>query len=91
MPKRIVTRGLAIALALAVYVLSTQAVSHCHDNALDDQHCQVCQIGHVAIPQPAAPAEFQAPTRIERFAPAEEWTHSLKQVPSISAPRAPPA
>ena len=91
MPKRIVIRLLAVALVLAVGILGAQAIGHWHDNPFDEQHCQVCHIGHVAIPQPAVQAEVQTPAPVTRFAPTEESSRGLEPVRTLSIPRAPPA
>jgi hypothetical protein len=59
--------------------------------AFDEQHCQVCHIGHVAIPQPTLQAEVQTPAPVARFLPAEESSRGLEPARTLSIPRAPPA
>jgi hypothetical protein len=91
--KPIAIRLLALPLILAVFVLGTQAVSHSHDISHDEDHCtcQVCHVGHAAIPQPTAQAQITAPLLIARFTPAEA-SSLLPQPADISCiPRAPPA
>jgi hypothetical protein len=91
--KPIAIRLLALPLILAVFVLGAQAVSHSHGLSHDEDHCtcQVCHVGHVAIPQPTAQTHITAPLLIARFAPAEK--SSLLPAPTDikSIPRAPPA
>ena len=48
-----------------------QAAGHWHGHASDEQHCQVCHVGHVAVPQPAAQMEMRRPSPVARFAAAE--------------------
>ncbi|MGD1210564.1 MAG: hypothetical protein ABR973_04300 [Candidatus Acidiferrales bacterium] len=91
MRKRIALRLLAVALILTVSALGTHAVAHAHADAYDEQHCQVCHVGHAAIPQPAVQATVQAPAPIARFALAEQSTPDLEPVRTLSIPRAPPA
>jgi hypothetical protein len=90
MSRRLSKQLLAIGLALFVSVLATQAVGHWHYNPIDEAHCQVCHIGHSAIPQPAAVADTQAPVPVARFTPSEQAGHSLGVVRTLSSPRAPP-
>jgi hypothetical protein len=91
MAKRITLRLLAIALILTVCALGTHAVAHAHANAYDEQHCQVCHIGHAAVPQPAVQSAVQAPVLVARFALVEQSTPDLEPVRTLSIPRAPPA
>jgi hypothetical protein len=91
MPKRIALRLLAVALILTVSALSTHAVAHWHSQTYDEQHCQVCHVGHAAIPQPAAQSAVQAPVLVARFALAEQSTPDLGPARTLSIPRAPPA
>jgi hypothetical protein len=91
MPKNIAIRLLAVVLMVAVCVLGAQAVGHSHEKAFDEQHCQVCHIGHVAIPQPTVQAEVQTPAPVARFSPAEESSRGLEPARTLSIPRAPPA
>jgi hypothetical protein len=90
MTKRSILRLLAVALIAAVCILGVQAVGHWHDNPLDEAHCQVCHIGHSAIPQPAVQADLQMPVAVARFAPSEHLGDDLESVRSPSIPRAPP-
>ena len=91
MTKRIAKRLLAVAAILALAALSTHAVSHWHDHAYDEDHCQVCHVGHAAIPQAAAQVAVQAAAPIARLAFAEEIAPNLEFVYTLSIPRAPPA
>jgi hypothetical protein len=91
MLRRIATHLLVAVLILSVCVLAAQAVGHRHDNPLDEQHCQVCHIGHAAIPQPAVQPATQTPVPVSRLASTEESSHDLKAVRTPSVPRAPPA
>ena len=80
----------AIALILCVCVMGAQAVGHWHDNPLDEQHCQICHIGHVVIPQSAIQGAVQSPLPVTRFLPADEAGDNLDPVRTLSIPRAPP-
>jgi hypothetical protein len=91
MRKRTTIRLLAIALALAVVGLSTDAACHWHAQAYGEQHCQVCHIGHAAVPQSASQASVQALVPISRFAHSEVLAPYLVSVSTPSIPRAPPA
>ena len=90
MAKRITLRLLAVALILTVCALGTHAVVHWDGHAYDEQHCQVCHIGHAAVPQTAAQVSLQAPVPIARFAHVEELAPYLVPVRTLSIPRAPP-
>jgi hypothetical protein len=91
MAKRTTLRLLAIALILTVCALGTHAVAHWHGQAYDEEHCQVCHIGHAAVPQPAVQSAVQAPVLVARFALVEQSTPDLEPVRTLSVPRAPPA
>jgi hypothetical protein len=91
MTKRIAKRLLTVAAILALAALSTHAVSHWHSHAYDEDNCQVCHVGHAAIPQAAAQVAVQAATPIARVALAEEFAPNLEFVYTLSIPRAPPA
>ena len=91
MAKRIARRLLAVAVVLAVLALGTHAVAFAHAHAYDEDHCQVCHVGHAAIPQPAVHVAMQAPAPIARFVTAEGSAPDLEPVPTLSSPRAPPA
>jgi hypothetical protein len=83
-------RFLAVALVLSVAILGAQALGHWHDNPLDEQHCQVCHLGHVAVPQLAVAARLHSPAPVARFAPAEIPALAFEPVLTPSIPRAPP-
>jgi hypothetical protein len=91
--QRIAKRLLVLPLILAVFSLGSEAVSHSHGISHDEDHCtcQVCHVGHAAVPQPTPQAQIVAPLLTERFAPAEAafLVHESTDVASI--PRAPPA
>lgn len=91
MVKRTTKRLLAVAVVIALALLSTHAVSHWHSHAYDEDHCQVCHVGHAAIPQPAAQVAVQAAAPIARLALAEEFAPQLDFAGTLSIPRAPPA
>ncbi len=91
MAKRITRRLLGVALILTLSALSTHALAHWHAQAADEQHCQICQVGHVATPQAAAPAAIQVPVPVARFVVAEHFVLSLDPVDAPSNPRGPPA
>ena len=91
MVKRTTNRLLAVAVIIALVLLITHAVSHWHSHAYDEDHCQVCHVGHAAIPQAAAQVAVQAATPIARVALAEKVAPQLDFVGTLSIPRAPPA
>ena len=84
-------RLLAVALMLALAVLAAHAVSHAHANSYDEDHCQICHIGHAAIPQPGPQVALQAPALVARFTMGDAAALHLDFVGSSSIPRAPPA
>jgi hypothetical protein len=90
--KPIAIRLLALPLILAVFVLGTQAVTHSHGLSHDEDHCtcQVCHVGHAAIPQPEAQTQITAPLLMARFAPAEALSLLPEPTDIESIPRAPP-
>jgi len=90
--KPIAIRLLALPLILTVFALGAQAVSHSHGFSHDEDHCtcQVCHVGHAAIPQPTAQAQITAPLLIARFAPAEASSLLSEPTDIQSSPRAPP-
>ena len=92
MRSRIAIRLLVLPLILAVFALSAEALGHSHGISHDEDHCtcQVCHVGHAAIPQPATQAEIKAPLLIARFAPAEASSVLPESTAVISVPRAPP-
>jgi hypothetical protein len=91
MAKRITRIFLATALVLAVGALGIHAAAHFHGNASDEQHCQICHVGHSAIPQPAIPVTGQVPLSFARLTIAEDFTPYLEAGRTLSIPRAPPA
>ena len=91
MTKRVTKGLLGVVLMLAVALLATHAVSHWHTEAGNEQNCQVCHVGHAAIPQPAVQVATQAPAPVARFAPTEDFHLDLEESRSLSIPRAPPA
>jgi hypothetical protein len=91
MTKRLTRYLLAVALILSVGALGTHAVAHWHAHPYDEDHCQICHIGHAAIPRPAIQMAAQSPSPISRFALAEDFTPDLEAVRTLSIPRAPPA
>jgi hypothetical protein len=91
MAKHSVKRILAVVVVLALAALATHAVSHWHGHAYDEDHCQVCHVGHAAIPQAAAQVAEQTAAPIARLALAEELARRLDFAGTPSIPRAPPA
>jgi hypothetical protein len=91
MSKRTTNRLLAVVAILAVALLATHAVSHWHTQAYDEDHCQICHVGHAAIPQPAVQVAAQAPAPIARVTLAGELAPRPDFVYTVSIPRAPPA
>jgi len=90
MAKRITRIFLAMALVLAVGALGVHAAVHFHGNPSDEQHCQICHVGHSAIPQPSIPVAGQAPLPIARLTLAETITPAVGAGRALSIPRAPP-
>ncbi len=90
MRKQIALRLLAVALILAVGAFSVQAAAHWHGHSSDEQHCQICHIGHAAVPQPTAQMGMQTPVAVARFAVADNQKLVLDPVCSHRIPRAPP-
>jgi hypothetical protein len=91
MTKHLAKRLLAVAVVIAMALLATHAVSHWHIHAYDEDNCQVCHVGHAAIPQAAAQVVVQAAAPIARVAVAEEFAPDLEFIYTLSIPRAPPA
>lgn len=91
MLKRTTRRLLAVAVVLALALLVTHAASHWHSHEYDQDHCQICHVGHTAVPQTAAQVAVQATAQIARLALAIEFAPKLDFVGSLSIPRAPPA
>src|SRR5271156_1750012 len=90
MRKQFVLRLVAVALILSVGLFAMQTAGHWHGHASDEQHCQVCHIGHVAVPQPTARIALLAPMLVGRFADPEEITISCETLRTHRIPRAPP-
>lgn len=91
MVKRTTKRLLAVAVVLALALLATHAVSDWHIHSHDEDHCQICHVGHAAIPQAAAEVAVQAAAPVARLALAEESAPKVDFVGTLSIPRAPPA
>src|SRR5277367_3691615 len=84
MAKRSTNRLLAVAVVLALALLATHAVSHWHTHAYDEDHCQVCHVGHAAIPQASAQVAVQAAAPIARIVLAEEFAPNFEFVYTLS-------
>jgi hypothetical protein len=91
MVKRTTKRLLAVAVVLALALLVTHAASHWHSHEYDQDRCQICHVGHTAVPQAVAQVAMQATAQISRLALAIEFAPKLDFVGSLSIPRAPPA
>ena len=91
MQKRTAIRLLAISVVFVFALLSIHAVSHWHGRAYDEDNCQVCHVGHAAIPQPAAQVAVQAPTPVAHVSIDSESAPPVVFVATPSIPRAPPA
>jgi hypothetical protein len=90
MQRRITSRLLAVALILSVGLFAMQTAGHWHGHASDEQHCQVCHVGHVAVPQAAARVALLAPATVVRFVPANEKFSEFETLCTHRSPRAPP-
>ncbi|MFZ3217189.1 MAG: hypothetical protein WA192_14125 [Candidatus Acidiferrales bacterium] len=88
--KRIALQLLAIALILSVGAFAMQAAGHWHGHSSDEQHCQVCHVGHSVVPQPTAQMAMQSPVAVARFAVVQDQKLALDPVCSHRIPRAPP-
>lgn len=91
MAKRVIRGVLAVALILTLSALTTHALAHWHAHSYDEQHCQICQVGHVATPQAAVPIAIQIPVPVARFVVAEHFVPIIDPVYTPSNPRGPPA
>jgi hypothetical protein len=91
MLKRGIRSVLIVGLILTLGALATHALAHWHAQASNEQHCQICQVGHVATPQAAAPAALSVPVPVVRFVAAEHFVPSLDPAETPSNPRGPPA
>jgi len=91
MVKRTTKSLLVVAVILALVLLATHAVSDWHIHSHDEDHCQICHVGHAAIPQAAAEVAVQAAAPVAKLALAEESAPKVDFVGTLSIPRAPPA
>jgi hypothetical protein len=89
--RRKVARLLAVALILCIGLFAAQAAGHWHGHESDEQHCQVCHIGHVAVPQPAVQVAVLAPVAVARFTPETQKFVRFETLSTHRIPRAPPA
>jgi hypothetical protein len=92
MARKIISRLVTITLVLAVCAFATQGVAHSHGVTHDEDRCtcQVCHIGHAAIPQAAHSSNINSSLLIARFVPAEESEVAAEAIATPSIPRAPP-
>jgi hypothetical protein len=84
-------RLIALLLMLAVCVFVAQGINHFHEHSADEQHCQVCHIGHSAIPRPAAQPLATSNFPIARYAFTAPAPPQTEVEFSQRIPRAPPA
>jgi hypothetical protein len=91
MVNRIIRRLAGVALIVAVALLATHAISDWHAHTYDEDHCQVCHVGHSAIPQAAPQVAVQSPAPVAALTPAPETKPHYEIAGSPSIPRAPPA
>jgi hypothetical protein len=91
--RKLAARLLTVALLLSVLGFSTQGVAHSHGVTHDEDGCtcQVCHIGHAAVPQSTHSGEILSSPLIARFTPAEEFEVAAEVIATPSLPRAPPA
>lgn len=91
--KKLTSRLLTAVLLLAVCAFATQGVAHSHDLTHDEDNCtcQVCHIGHAAIPQSSHFVLGSSSPLIARFVPAVESAVAVEVIATPSIPRAPPA
>jgi hypothetical protein len=75
---------------LAVCAFVAQGVNHSHSDGSDEKHCQVCHLGHSAIPKPAAQSLSTAYFPVERLSLRCELPPSIEITFSQRIPRAPP-
>jgi hypothetical protein len=90
MKQLITSRVLAVALILSVGLFAMQTAGHWHGHASDEQHCQVCHVGHIAVPQPAARVALLAPATVTRFVASNEESVEFETLCTHRSPRAPP-
>jgi hypothetical protein len=84
-------RLIAILLMLSVCAFVAQGVNHSHADGSDERHCQICHIGHAAIPKPAAQPISSSHFPVARFAQVRELPLEIEAVFTQRIPRAPPA
>jgi len=89
MVKRTTQRLRAVAVVLALVLLATHAVSDWHIHSHDEDHCQICHVGHAAIPQAAAEVAVEAAAPVARLALAEGSAPKIGFVGTLSISRAP--
>jgi hypothetical protein len=90
MKTRFTSRLLAVALILSVSLFAMQTAGHWHGHASDEQHCQVCHIGHAAVPLPVAQVASLAPLPVARFVGADKKAVEFETLCTHRSPRAPP-
>jgi hypothetical protein len=90
MKTRIASRLLAVALILSVGLFAMQTAGHWHGHESDEQHCQVCHVSHIAVPQAGAQVALLAPVPVARFVGADEKTIEFETLCTHRSPRAPP-
>ncbi|MGA8037107.1 MAG: hypothetical protein WA823_12150 [Candidatus Acidiferrales bacterium] len=83
-------RILALLVMLSVCVFIAQGVNHSHADGSDDRHCQVCHIGHAAIPKPAAQSLSTSQFPVVRLALFNTLPPSVEPIFTQQIPRAPP-
>lgn len=83
-------RILALLVMLSVCAFIAQGVNHSHADGSDERHCQVCHVGHSAIPKPAAQPLSTAQFPVVRFAQLGELAPTVETVFTQRIPRAPP-
>lgn len=91
MAKGIIKRLLGVALILTLGALTTHAIAHWHAQDSAEKQCQICQAGHAATSQTAAPGAIQAPFPVARFVVPEHFVVDLEPARTPSIPRGPPA
>jgi hypothetical protein len=90
LPKKLVQRFLALAMALAIVALTTGSLTHLHSTASEEATCQVCHVSHASAPGPLAPLAIQAPTPIATLTLIESVSADFATFRAPSIPRAPP-
>jgi hypothetical protein len=92
MAKKLASRLLTTLLLLAVCAFATQGVAHSHGVTHDEDNCtcQVCHIGHAAIPQSTHSGEILSSPLLVRLILIEESEVAAEIIATPSIPRAPP-